>query len=456
MRKWWLIVVLFSLFIGCNDEDESSIGNVEERESNAVNSLKEELMNAPFGWRADYRPFAGSGSFLMLMTFDENTVRIQSDLLNVDEGAYLDLELSYRVESNLGINLVFETYGPYHYLFDFLGGDFQFQLQEEANGSITFFGKSSGVSVVFTENQQDESGKISETALGTLDAGRFNAIDLSSASIGDYGMFNVYLPETNHTISVGVDLFSRTLALFGGGVGRGQDEIVASDQISSSGLASAFSLESDRIVLDQSLSIAVDGTTYSISEISLEEGATQSVLLCGSELDQVSAAGRIDAIAFESMQSDPFQVSNGFSGAEFLSSGLGALFTPSDELMVETILESFPDAAGFQLYRGLDLGDGEFLNAVGFVTVDGSNNVKFFLREFSLEEAGNLITFNFTGDYFISPGDATEEELQSLDLLTDLLFAPEVYMMQIPSLFYTGLFEYYNPCTQYKGFLFEN
>ena len=81
----------------------------------------------------------------MLLTFDEEgAVRIKSDLAN-NSGEFFDQTLPYRIDSNLGMELVFETFGVFHYLFEIdantFGAEFEFVYKGKEGGNLIFESK---------------------------------------------------------------------------------------------------------------------------------------------------------------------------------------------------------------------------------------------------------------------------------------------------------------------------
>src|SRR5690606_2002126 len=113
MRKYLYLLSLFLLLLLSCREDENNLPPVEQRVSEAKAALTSELTAPEHGWRAVYQPTPSSGAFLLLLSFDEEgAVRIKSDLAN-NSGEFFDQTLPYRIDSNLGMELVFETFGVF-------------------------------------------------------------------------------------------------------------------------------------------------------------------------------------------------------------------------------------------------------------------------------------------------------------------------------------------------------
>src|SRR5690606_3310169 len=79
-------------------------------------NLKSDLIANP--WKMKYTPDETAGSFWVLLNFnDDNTVTIKSDL-GANDGEFFEQTLTYRIDSSLGLELIFETYSFFSFLFE--------------------------------------------------------------------------------------------------------------------------------------------------------------------------------------------------------------------------------------------------------------------------------------------------------------------------------------------------
>lgn len=459
--KYLALVIFFLALVSCSSDTDPKLPSVEERTATAIDDLLDELTSPSSGWRIDYRPTSETGSFFILMDFDDNgTVRIQSDII-ANEGEFRDQTISYRIDSSQGIELVLETYGVFHYLFELerasFGGEFEFVFVEEKSGNLLFTSKSDVgddiTQLLFEPAEANDSDLISTSVLSLLSEGIFQSEDLGG--IGTYASFNIYVPLNNHTISVSFDLDGRRLKVLGIAEGETVEDIIAANNSMSLDGSVLFRLEEERLILDEPVSISFGGASYNLSEIPVQSLTKSLESFCVGQMDSVAHfnATNVTGLGDFTASSSLFQTHNGVT-YDGITLGITHTFIydENDNSISDQIETVFPEAVAFQWYFDLELGDST-LNVVGFVTVDKFNNAEFFLRGFDFEQNGNLVEMTFNGKDLITMDDATTEQIDGLYQLTDDIFSGgQVYMMSIVTL--EDLVEFYNPCNKYKGFLF--
>jgi len=460
MKKWTIVAVFSILLISCSVDDSAKLPSVEERSSRAINDLKDELTAPQNGWVLSYRPTNQTGVFFILLDFNEDgTVRIQSDVV-ASNGEFIDQVNSYRIDSSQGLELIIESYGVFHYLFELeqnsFGAEFEFIFIEKEANNLVFRSKSDqGFDVTiltFEEAGSTAGNSITVEALGFLEQGIFHKENLGNT--GSMGHFNFHIPANNHTISITLDLDRRVIKFLGIAEGLDMTSIVAANSISNLNSEIRFSLSNERIVLDQAQQIDFGGTSYQINEIPIGNFSTSQESFCtGQQETIVNLSGGGDLGSFNA-QSSLFQVRNRFQPAPDDVFGVNYFFIydESDNSINTQIEAVFPDVVAFQWYYNFEIDTDSILNAVGFVTVDEFNNADFYLRGFDVVQNGNNLQMTFNGKDLITDDSPTPAQLTGLDQLTDLIFSGgEVYMLEI--LNQGGLFEFYNPCNKYKGFV---
>lgn len=457
------LVVAISLFfiVSCNTDTDPKLPSVEERTAAAIEDLRDELISPSNGWRIDYRPAGETGSFFILMDFNnDGTVRVQSDVV-ANGGEFRDQTISYRIDSSQGLELILETYGVFHYLFELnrasFGGEFEFLFVEERSGNLLFSSKSDvGFDVtqlLFEPAGVSDSDLISTEALNILEQGIFQRDDLGG--IGAFSTFNFHIPANNHTISASFDIDRRRVNILGIAEGTTVDEIIAANNGQSINETILFGLEEERLVLDETVTISFGGASYNLSEIPVQSPTKSLDSFCAGQMDSVVSfsASNVTGLGNFTASSSLFQTHN---GVDYENATLGVvhdfIYDENDNSIADQIEAVFPEAAAFQLYFGLEL-EGVTSNVVGFVTVDSFNNAEFFLRGFDFVQNGNFIELVFNGEDLITATDPSSAQIDGLYQLTDDIFAGGgVYLMSITTL--DDLIEFYNPCNKYKGYLF--
>ncbi len=459
MKKGTIGLLILTFLLGCGVDDGPKLPSVEERVSEAVDDLQDALTDPPNGWRLAYRPTNETGAFLIIMNFNaDGTVRVQSDVA-ANSGEFRDQVISYRIDSSQGIELIMETYGVFHYLFELeqnsFGAEFEFVFVEEQGNNLLFRSKSDGTfditTLLFEEAGPSDAGSITEDALNFLRQGIFRDDDLGGT--GGIGYFNIYIPSTNHTLSATFDLDRRVAKFIGIAEGSDEASIIAGNSIQTLDLETPFSLSNESVVLDQAQVITFGGSTYTIDQIPIGNFSTSQRSFCTGQQETITNLSGSASFGNFTATSSLFQSSNSFQPAPSGVYGINPFFIydENDSSILEQFEAVFPGVVAFQWYYGLELADSVF-NGVGFVTLDDFNNAEFYLRGFDVVQTGNFFEMTFNGNNLITNDDATPGELAGLDQLTDLIFSGgDIYVLEIIN--QGGLFEFYNPCNKYKGFL---
>ncbi len=460
MKRYFSFILLTISLFSCNNDNRLDIPSVEERVAQSTEALKEQLTDPDFGWRLDYKPTSNAGIFLILLDFDEDgTVRIQSDVPD-ENGIFLDQTISYRIDQELDTELVLETYAVFHYLFEqnqnTFGGEFEFIYEGEQGNDLNFSSKtdlsSDVTNLVFTPASASDSEVISTEATVTLSQGNFQTSNLGG--IGNFGVFNFHLQDQGYLLSVTFDLERRKLKVLGIAEGTDMSSVITNDNIVDIGRETTFSLSNERVVLDQPITASLGGNTFQIEEIPISSSAKFAESFCVGQQDSVVRfnATASDLGAFEA-NSSLFQVANAFEVSDDVYSiNHIFIYDENDNSISDQIEAVFPEVVAFQWYHGVEIADSLF-NGVGFVTVDAFNSVEFFLRGYDFTQNGNFLEITFNDENIITEDNPTQEQLDGLDQLTDQIFSGgAVYMLELSNI--DGLFEFYNPCNKYKGFLF--
>ncbi len=454
-------ILLTFCLLGCVNDDGAKLPSVEDRIEEAVAELQAALLEPANGWRLDYRPTNETGTFLILLDFNnDGTVRVQSDV-SANDGEFRDQVISYRIDSSQDIELIFETYGVFHYFFELqqasFGGEFEFVFEEEEGNSLIFSSKTDGpsdvTSLTFSPASSTDSDLISTEATSIVSQGHFQSEDLGG--IGSFGIFNFHLQDQDYLLSAVFDLQRRRIKLLGIAEGSDMSAVIANDNIVEIDTETTFSLQNEEIILDQAITTSLNGNSVEIERIPVSNASKFQDSFCvGQEDSVITFNGTNSDLGNFEARSSLFQVNNNFKVSEndVYSINHVFIYDENDNSISDQIEAVFPEVVAFQWYHGIQIADSVF-NGVGFVTVNEFNNAEFYLRGYDFTQTGNYLQITFNGNDLITDDNPTQEQLDGLDQLTDQVFSGgEVYVIELLNI--SGLFEYYNPCNKYKGFIF--
>ncbi|MFT7234018.1 MAG: hypothetical protein ACI8TA_003247, partial [Cyclobacteriaceae bacterium] len=448
----------------CNDED-SQIPSVEERKAAATKELVDELTGSANGWRLDYRPTPSAGTFLIILNFDENgQVRIQSDVA-VNEGKFLDQTISYRIDHDLATELILETYGVFHYLFELnqnsFGAEFEFLYQGKSGDNLIFRSKSDGVdeitTLIFSPADASSAGLISTEITEQLATGGFRLGEL--AGIGANTSYQWYLPSDDISIFGSFDLGNRRFKAHGASKGYTFDEVLNSNQSTEIQSVHNISFIDEQVVLGQAVSFSLDGKNYSFSTISPSNFVQSDTAYCVGQSDKSTSfdAALGDISSIEMRSTNYVNYSLFFDEEdEFYAQSYVFMYDENDSSLAETLEESFENIELFLLiYNSTPRGysDGTF-TGLGFLSFDENDDLQWYLREMNiLKQNGNYLEFELTDGTFINVADSLDERNALFDLTDQIFEGGKLYASEVLS--FEDLYEVYNPCNDYHFYLFE-
>ncbi|MEM1136177.1 MAG: DUF4302 domain-containing protein [Bacteroidota bacterium] len=459
MLKKYLFPVLLALLFAC-DDDINDLPPVEERVAVAINNLNTELTTPTDGWILEYQPNETSGFYKILMKFTpDGKVNIQTDAL-ANEGEFSNQTIPYRIDNAQGLELILETYGFFHYLFEqeeaTFGGEFEFLFDRKDGDNLVFGSISDFVNptvLTFKPATATDLASISDSrALGEL---LQRSLEGVGSQIFESARFQLVLEDQGVSVFFVFDFVTRTLKAVAAGEGRTEEEIINSPNTVLLNHSSGYGFSDGNILLQEPLAFVLGSEQVVISQITLSDAVEGNISYCeGQDSDilvysgQVLGSGNISARSglfsggtnFQEIVGDPYRV-NPFG-----------IFNGEGESILEEIQAVFPDVEQFQFYNGFDLGGAPFY-ALGFFIFDANDNAYFILREFEpLIAEGNKLTFNFTGEIFQTRELTTEEEAGFIALTDKIFENGEMYVLDFAQ---DGQFVLYNPCNGYEVALFN-
>ncbi|WP_277478184.1 DUF4302 domain-containing protein [Catalinimonas alkaloidigena] len=395
MRRILLAIGLTSLLMACQNDDNVFDESADERASMAITNLKSQLTAPAEGWLLRYRPENESGSYYVLLNFDEeNNVRIRTDF-GINDGEFYDQTITYRIDNSLGLELIFENYSFFSFLFELDNASFLAEYEfnyvnETPDGALVFRSKtdpSSPTTLVFepaTGNEEanllgkelsNNLNMLSENALARFATSY--RLSYSNRDIVIYLSFESFLRTINFTF-VSPD---------------GSEEGQELD------FATSYTVENDKIILDEAFSGNFFGQEISIPSISFGELSDVDLTVCGetTEINEYSASINSAPAVLENAIFDP-NGANLFEKAEFFFSVNQNIFDESGSLGAQ-IEEDVEGSLAMILYYDQTPSDPFY--ALGFFIVNESGTVTRALREFTPTLDGNQLKLEYADDFTV-------------------------------------------------------
>ncbi|MEL7004417.1 MAG: DUF4302 domain-containing protein [Bacteroidota bacterium] len=464
MKRFQLLVIgFFSLWAFSCQEDDDDLPSTEVRVAEAIDNLRDELTDPVNGWRLDYQPTPDAGFFFILMDFDDNgLVTIKSDVA-ANDGEFFEQTIPYRIDNALGLELIFETYAVFHYLFELdqasFGAEFEFIFNEKEGNNLVFDSKSDVINrsrLTFVPANGGEEGSFSREISANLEA-----FDSFAPQIfgGEPPIQQLYLSDQNISVFWSIDITKRTIFVDQAGVGASAEEIVASGNSIDINHFTPYILLDGKLVLIEPFSFSLDGQQITVSEVTLNELTMDGPSFCS--LNAIATpvySGSISGQGDINLQQSLFTSNGlGFQPKSTSPYSVNIIFIFDDDarsLAEEgSIFEFFPEFTGFVFNYGLD-SDEQPANAAGFQFENSAGELVTFLREFEATTTGNRLQISFTDDFFFSEMPNAEEEQNLRAVMDEIFEGGEIYLYDLPQ---TGIkvFRLYNPCNQYEAFLVQ-
>ncbi len=457
MRKYWFLVLLAWIW-GCNEDDGPSLAPAEERVSEAISTLRSDLMAPAQGWRLEYRPTPDAGVFFMLLDFGEDEVTIQSDVV-AEDGEFIQQTIPYRIDNGLGLELIFETFGVFHYLFEqdqaSFGAEFEFLFQRKDGENLLFESKTdffAPTQIVFEPASSGDANSFARDLAENLNA--FTG-SVPSAFIPEPPHQQVILEDLGVSVFWALDVSKRRVQAELAGNGTTLNEVLNNGLVALNH-STGFALRNGSLVLLEPLTFVLNRQQITVNSISLNafDMAGPSVCATGSlngPRYRGTTPGLGDVTLISSLLSTSglgFQPNVFTVNIDFVFDGEGNPVTDPGGI----VADRFPNAVAFIFLYGVELVDPEIpIWSAGLIFDDG----EIYLREFQPTETEvNRVKINFTNNYYHS-ATAGSGDQQKLQAITNEIFAGgEMYAFEIPLSGLT-LFRLFNPCNSYDVFLVQ-
>jgi hypothetical protein len=450
MKKWLYFFGLawFSL-TSCKDDEIALFDKTaDERAAEAIATLKQDLVAPANGWRVKYRPESESGSFYLLMDFNENnTVTIKSDL-GFNDGEFFEQTVTYRIDNSLGLELIIESYSFFSFLFE--QGDATYLAEYEFN----FVNKTPDDALVFNSKTDPDTPTI--LLFEEADAGDEDLLAQPLSSnlniiAEDFEKWSSSLKITYQNkdlvLYIVVDNFRRTVGF--NSAARKTNLAVTQGM----NFTSPFVLKGDSIVFDDAFSGNVLGNNITIKGIKLSTLTEGTINICADPTTVHSYAGITSANDLVALETTIQDASGGTFAqvSDFFNGPLGYI-TTNGEFIGNQIAEDVTGAQAMQLYYNYNLGGGNVLYGIGFYLANANGEPTFALREFTPTLTGNNLVFQFAPEITAFGNPNPDADINNINIyLNALTEGDNTYVFKIND----NVFELYNPCTGFSTVLFN-
>lgn len=462
----WIVYILPLFFLISCTENDGDIDSVEKRVQEAIDGLFDELNEPANGWKVVYTPTNASGGFFMLLDFAlDGRVRVRTDVA-ANDGEFLDHFMSYRVDNSMRLELIFETYGVFHYLFELdqttFGAEFEFNYEGKEDGKLIFESKTDGGSnpTVLTFEPASASD-VSQLATGiSLNLDKFKG--LSPQIFGaEPPIQQIYLNNSGVSFFWSIDLDKRIAEADFAGIGTSFEEIYGNGTGVNLNFSSGFSYSGDQLILQDPLTMTVGGNDITINSLtfsSFDESGGGSLCPTSSDVTPTytgSAGSSGTFIASKTLFDRSGETFNANDNGVY-AVNIPFIFDDSlQSLSDEGVIKDFiPNAVAFIMTYGFD---SETIPAysIGFITEDG-DSTDIILREFEpTTSIGNQVNIVFTNDYYQSDDMMTSQDSTNMVEVTETIFSGgRIYAYDYPI---QGLQVYrlFNPCNRFEIFVVQ-
>jgi hypothetical protein len=440
MKKFLAHILVLSVFItSCKDDDIAIFEKPSaQRAAEAIATLKADLVAPPNGWKVKYRPVDDTGSYFVLLDFDDNgKVTIKTDL-GANSGEFQSQTIGYRIDNALGLELIFENYSFFSFLFEqdqaSFGAEFEFKFVSKTDDQLIFSSKTDLVDPTVLTFEPASASDVN--LLGTP-----IAVNLSVMS-NDLERFSssqkITYQNKDIILYASLDEFRRVLDI--NAVSK-KSNPAQRQLLNESG---TYYLEGNSIVLEDPISTIAFGSIINVPRISLTTFGETNLTMCTDPITVHTYTGKIgnDDVVIETTMDD--QAGSAFATlSDFYFAPLSNIRHDRFSL-VDEITTNVKGAVEMHLYYGIELNDGTTLYGIGFVIVNDDGSVTFALRKFNPVLTQNKIVFNFEPTITLFGNQQTDANLDNINIYLDALAEGNTtYVFKYAD----DIYEFHNPCS---------
>ncbi|WKN44401.1 DUF4302 domain-containing protein [Tunicatimonas pelagia] len=452
MRNYRYIVfsVVLLLVGACRSTEEELLfeQTADERVEAAITGLEQSLTAPTNGWILRYRPVPESGSYVVLLNFDEQgNVRIQTDFGENDNEFY-DQTITYRVDNSMGLELIFETYSFFSFLFEQGGATFEAEYEldyvnETPDGALVFRSKTDLTAITTLafepapENAEGFLGRTVNTNLENL-----------SESLGVISpVYRLNYANRDLSLFISLNTALRTLSFTSAST-------LSGERSQGVNFSTGYTVQGSSIVLDEPLVGNFLNNSVNIPAINFQDMTDASPIeVCDQPFNIQQYQGTIaesdDAIALQPTLSSP-------GGANFRNDfnlfrcPLGLIYD-NGVSVGQQVVNDIEGVQQLQLYYA-NRAQNPFI-AMGFLVVNESGSATFALKDFTTTNVGNQYQFDFAPEFTLyNDTTAVVDTLAMSTYLNRLTEGGQTRVIRTDS----ERYEFFNPCNGWSFVFFAD
>lgn len=443
-----LITIAFLLLASaCSNNEEELLFDkpADERVAEAITTLEQKLTAPANGWILRYQPVEESGTYVVLLNFDQDGgLRIRTDF-TVNDNEFYDQANTYRVDNSMGLELIFESYSFFSYLFEQNGASFLAEyefdyINETPDGDLVFRSKSDpGIPTVLVlqpapENAESLLGREINTNLDQLSQSLgvispVYRLDYQNRDLSLFLSLNTLLRRINFTYA----------------------SPASSNQVRLINFSTGYTAQGNSLILDEPLVDNYFGNDVNISAINFRAlSDALDIEACDQVFDiqqyQATIAEGGNAVAMLPTLVDP-------GGSEFQNESGTYLANPGSIYrngvsVGNQVTQDIEGMIGLVMYY-FDNDESPFI-ALGFGLVQNDELV-VPVRDFVPTYTNNQIEFSFDTDYEVVIGDTTAvlDTAAMNTYIRNITEGGRTRILQSNS----STYELYNPCTGWSAIM---
>lgn len=447
MKKSFYNILLFAviLMISCDDDDVNVFEKTaDERAAEAIAALKADLIAPPHGWKVSYKPINDGGSYFVIMKFEANNkVTIETDL-GANNGEFQQQTIGYRIDNSLGLELIFENYSFFSFLFEqeqaTFGAEYEFNYVNKTPDNALVFRSKTDIAaptiIVFQQAAQNERSFLAKTM--SLNLAKFGE---PLNFFGSFSSVRIAYTDKDLAIYFSIDAFKRVAEF----------NFISPRNSTATGqalnLTTPYILRRDSIVFDTPLRTTFNGNSIVLKSLYLNTLSETMASYCP---PATTAAPLFSGVTSSndkvSMEATLFN-NHGASfrtSSEIYIADVQNIINENGERAATQITNDLKGALVMVIYNNYAISPTDNLSAVGFLLQNNDETTSIAVKRYTATYTGNAVEMTFDPDVFFVRNPDTDADVSKMQPYLDLLMqGGKAYIYRLDDQFY----ELYNPCS---------